>query len=79
MQSFKKYHQTILAMAIAAAAVPGFAETVDATRTLPNAKPGECYAKVVIPAQYKTEMVDVTMSEASARFETIPAKFEVVE
>ncbi len=79
MQSIKKYHQTFLAMAIAAATVPGFAETVDATRTLPNAKPGECYAKVVIPAQYKTEMVDVTKSEASARFETIAAQFEVVE
>ncbi len=79
MQSMKKFQPTFLAMAIAAVALPAAAETIDATRTLPNAKPGECYAKVVIPAQYKTEMVDVTVSEASARFETIPAEFEVVE
>lgn len=79
MQSLKTFQSTFLAGAIATAAIPGFAEPIDATRTLPNAKPGECYAKVVIPAQYKTEMVDVIVSEASARFETIPAKFEVVE
>ncbi|MGD1984199.1 MAG: peptidoglycan-binding domain-containing protein [Chromatiaceae bacterium] len=79
MQSLIKLQPTLLAMAIASGALPAVAETVDATQTLPNAKPGECYAKVVIPAQYKTEMVDVTLSEASARFETIPARFEVVE
>jgi hypothetical protein len=79
MQSSKMFKMTCLAAVIAATSSPAFAELVDATRTLPNAKPGECYAKVVIPAEYKTENVDVTVREASARFETIPAKYELVE
>jgi hypothetical protein len=79
MQSYKMFKLTCLAAAITAISIPVFAEPVDATRTLPNAKPGECYAKVVIPAQYKTENVDVTTLEASVRFEMIPAKYEIVE
>ena len=79
MQSYKLFKLTCLAGAIIAISVPVLAEPVDATRTLPNAKPGECYAKVVIPAQYKTEKVDVTTREASVRFEMIPAKYEIVE
>jgi len=79
MHSLKKFKSTCLAAAITAISMPGSAETVDATRTLPDAKPGECYAKVVIPAQYKTEQVDVTMREASARFETTPADYQMVE
>lgn len=79
MQSFRTFKLTILAAAVAAVSIPALAEPIDATRTLPNAKPGECYAKVVIPAEYKTEKVDVTVKQASARFETIPAKYEIVE
>ncbi len=79
MQSSKNFKLSCLAAMIAATSSPVFAELVDATRTLPNAKPGECYAKVVIPAEYKTENVDVTVREASARFETIPAEYELVE
>jgi len=79
MQSYKMFKLTCLAAVIAAFSSPGFAEPVDATRTLPNAKPGECYAKVVIPAQYKTENVDVTAREASVRFEMVPAKYQMVE
>ena len=79
MHSLQKYQSSCLAVAIAAISLPGLAQTVDATRTLPDAKPGECYAKVVIPAQYKTELVDVTMREASARFETTPADYETIE
>jgi hypothetical protein len=79
MQSCKILKLSCLAASIAAASMPAMAETVDNTGTLPNAKPGECYAKVVIPAQYKTENVDVTAREASVRFEMVPAKYEVVE
>lgn len=42
---------------------------------LPNAKAGECYAKVVIPAAYKTESQTVTVKEASSKIEIIPAKY----
>ena len=79
MQSYKFFQLSFLAAAVSAVSSPAFAEPVDATRTLPNAKPGECYAKVVIPAKYNTEKVDVTVREASARFETVPAKYEIVE
>ncbi len=79
MESRKMFQKTCLAAVIAAFSMPGLAAPVDATTTLPNAKPGECYAKVVIPAQYKTENVDVTVREASARYETAPAKYQLVE
>lgn len=45
---------------------------------LPPAKPGECYARILIPAKYQTsteKMVDV---EASERIEVIPATYEAV-
>ncbi len=38
--------------------MPGFttvAEPVDNTNTLPPAKPGQCYAKVMVPAQYESK------------------------
>ena len=37
------------------------AEPIDNTNTLPDAKPGQCYAKVMIPAKYETK----TEKEAS--------------
>ncbi len=51
----------------------------DAGSALPNAKAGECYAKVIIPAEYKTESQTVTVKEASSKIEIIPAKYEWVE
>ena len=47
----------------------------DASSALPNAKAGECYAKVVIPAKYKTESQTVVVKEASSKIEIIPAKY----
>lgn len=41
----------------------------------PNAKPGECYARVVIPAQYRTSNQRVLARGASERIEVIPAKY----
>ena len=51
----------------------------DAGSALPNAKAGECYAKVIIPAEYKTESQNLTIKEASSKIEVIPAKYEWVE
>ncbi len=51
----------------------------DMTNVLPNAKPGECYAKVVIPAQYRTESSTIIVKEASEAVKIIPAKYETVE
>ena len=47
--------------------------------TPPNAKAGECYAKVVIPAKYKTVEEKVLVQEASNKIKIIPAKYEWVE
>ena len=44
-----------------------------------NAKPGECYAKVVRPAQFRTETTRKLVKEASERIETVPAKYEIVK
>jgi hypothetical protein len=46
---------------------------------LPNAKAGECYAQVIIPATYKTESQTVTVKDASSKIEIIPAKYEWTE
>jgi len=54
-------------------------ELMDMTASLPDAKPGECYAKVVIPAQFKTETEEVVVKEPTERIEIIPAKYEWVK
>ncbi len=40
----------------------------------PNAKPGECYARVLIPATYETTTEKVLAKQASIKLEVIPAK-----
>lgn len=41
----------------------------------PNAKPGHCYARVLIPASYKTSTEQVIARGESERVETKPAKY----
>ena len=48
----------------------------DASLFPPNPKPGQCYARVLIPATYKTVSEKVLKSEAAERFEVIPARYE---
>ena len=43
--------------------------------TPPNAKPGECYARVVLPAQYETVEEQVMIKEPSEQIEIIPAEY----
>jgi uncharacterized small protein (DUF1192 family) len=45
----------------------------------PNANPGECYARVLVPPQYKTETRQVTVSEETELVETSPAEYQMVE
>ena len=42
----------------------------------PNAKAGECYAKVVLPAKYESIEERVLVKEASEKIKIIPAKYE---
>lgn len=43
---------------------------------LPEAKAGECYAKVLVPPVYKTESITAVSSEASEKLVIIPAKYK---
>ena len=45
----------------------------------PNAKAGECYAKVVIPAKYKALEEKVLIQEASEKISIIPAKYQWID
>ncbi|MDH5514175.1 MAG: peptidoglycan-binding protein [Gammaproteobacteria bacterium] len=45
----------------------------------PNAKPGECYARVWVPAKYKTLSKQMLVKEADQKVDIIPAKYEWVE
>lgn len=42
----------------------------------PNAKPGECYARVLIPARYQAATERVLVEPESQRMETIPAQYQ---
>ena len=45
----------------------------------PNAKPGHCYARVLLPAEYKSGSERVMARAASQRIEVIPATYEFVD
>ena len=51
----------------------------DHTNTLPNAKPGQCFAKVMVPAEYRDETTTVIVKEGSEKVEVVPAKYNIVE
>lgn len=44
-----------------------------------NAKPGECYARVTQPAQFKTVQEQVLAAEATERVNVVPATFKQVQ
>lgn len=52
---------------------------IDMTDALPDAKAGQCFAKVMIPAKYDTITEQVVTQEASNKIEVIPAKYKFVE
>ncbi len=47
--------------------------------TPPNAKPGECYARVMSPAKYETVAEKVIVKEATEEITIVPAVYETVE
>ncbi len=55
------------------------ASPVDATNTLPDAKPGECFAKVIVPAAYETSTEEVVVQPEQETVEIIPATFDPAE
>ncbi len=58
--------------------VPAPTTSVATSLYPPNAKPGECYARVLIPAKYKIVTEKVLVKEPSERIEVIPAKYKWV-
>lgn len=68
---------TAMAMAFGGA---GIAQATEAMNTIfPNAKPGECYARLVIPAEFRTETSTVVIKEATESLRIIPAKYQWAE
>ncbi len=70
---------TVLIASIAVFSSASLAQTVDATNTLPNARPGQCYAKVLIPAEYETKTEEVLVAEEAELIEPVEAVYEEVE
>lgn len=54
-------------------------DRIDATNTLPDAKPGECFAKVIVPAEYETRTEEVLVVPESEQVEIKAATFDVAE
>ncbi len=48
----------------------------DTAADLPDAKPGECYARLWVPASYEDQTETIQVREASQRIEATPAKYE---
>ena len=68
----------VLPLVLASVMAPTIVQALeDNTDTLPNAKPGECYAKVMVPAQYRDETTTVVVKEAAEKVTVVPAKYEV--
>ena len=82
--SSKNIHKLGISIAFAVFAT-GVAESqdVNASKDLslypPDAQPGECYAKVLLPAKFDTISEKVLKREASERVTIVPARFEWVE
>jgi hypothetical protein len=51
----------------------------DGSFTLPNAKSGMCYGKVIIPAQYKTVTEKIMATPKSEKLTVIPAQYKRVK
>ena len=68
------------AMAMESSSTSSSASTSSASGDLypPNARPGECYARMLIPAEYRTITEKVIKKEASDKVEIIPATYKTV-
>jgi len=64
--------------AIAKVATTNYQTSNDGSFSLPNAKSGMCYGKVVIPAQYKTVTEKIKVADADTKLKIIPATFKSV-
>ena len=75
----KKLFKLAVLGAFASTASVGIANAAGLGDLMPNAKPGECFARAVVPAKYRTETSTIVIKEASEQLKIIPAKYETVE
>lgn len=54
-------------------------EPAKATSDMPNAKPGECYAKIIKDPVYRAEKVQKLVKEAGERVEVVPPVYKAVK
>ena len=59
--------------------LPAVSATLPGGNVLPDARPGQCYAKVLEPAKFETIEEKVIAREASSKIDIVPAKYELVE
>lgn len=52
---------------------------IDGSTIVPNAKPGQCFSKVAIPAEYKEVVEQYIKKPASERTETVPPQYELIQ
>ena len=64
----------LMAASIAALAVPTIAQELPPE----GARPGECYAKVIIPATYTESTEQIVLRQAGEEIRKIPAQLETV-
>ena len=76
------YEQKIQALQAKANQQPSSYPVANATTSNlhfpPNAQPGHCYSRVVMPAKYKTKTQRVMVKQASESISIIPAKYKNV-
>ena len=65
-----------LATALALGSAAAFAQAPSPEQLFPNAKPGECYARVFLPPTVATESQQIVKQEASQRVQLVPARYE---
>jgi len=65
-----------LLMAVSAAAIA--APTIAQELPPGNPLPGECFARVIVPAQYETSTEQVVLRQAGEEIKKIPGRFETV-
>ena len=70
MRNFKTLLLKLTCMAVCILAVNNAFAQQDLP---PNAIPGKCYAKCLIPDQYETVTEQILLKEASTRIEVVPA------
>jgi hypothetical protein len=79
MSNLYKCGQQLAVLTVITLAFTGLALAQEGDELFPpNAKPGECYARVFVPPAYKTVSEQALKHEATEELEVVPARYETV-